>query len=148
MDYQNLSALTETPDLFQQETIIYAGFWERFLAALIDGLILIIPNYLLQYVIGDVSGSLLSILVNWIYYASMESGNSQATFGKKAMGLKVQSVTGEPLNFGQATGRFFGRYLSMIILFIGYLMMLWDDRKQTLHDKMAGAVVIKNKTTW
>ena len=75
--------------------------------------------------------------------ALQESGPNQATLGKKALGLKVTSLTGDRISFGQATGRFFGKYVSAIILFIGYLMMIWDDRKQTLHDKMAGTLVVK-----
>ena len=143
MEYQNYSSAPNT-DLFQQEVVQYAGFWERFFAALIDGTILIIPSYILQYIFGDIPGSLLSIVLNWIYYATMESGVSQATIGKKAMGLSVTDVDGSRISFGQATGRFFGRYLSTLILLIGYFMMLWDEKKQTLHDKMANTLVIKN----
>jgi uncharacterized RDD family membrane protein YckC len=148
MEYQNYSATSETTELFPQEVVTYGGFWERFFAALIDGIILVIPNYLLQAVFGELEGSVISIVIGWLYYASMESGANQATFGKKAMGLKVTDEGGSPISFGQATGRHFGRYISTLILFIGYLMMLWDDKKQTLHDKMAGTLVIKNKTSW
>jgi len=143
MEYQNYSSAPNT-DLFQQEVVQYAGFWERFFAALIDGIILIIPSYILQYIFGDIPGSLLSIVLNWIYYATMESGVSQATIGKKAMGLSVTDVDGSRISFAQATGRYFGRYLSILILWIGYFMMLWDEKKQTLHDKMANTLVIKN----
>jgi uncharacterized RDD family membrane protein YckC len=148
MDYQNYSATSETTELFPKEVVIYGGFWERFFAALIDGIILVIPNYLLQAIFGELEGSVIFIVVGWLYYASMESGANQATFGKKAMGLKVTDEGGSRISFGQATGRHFGRYISTLILLIGYLMMLWDDKKQTLHDKMAGTLVIKNKTSW
>jgi uncharacterized RDD family membrane protein YckC len=59
------------------------------------------------------------------------------------LGLKVTTTNGERISFGQATGRHFGKYISTIILFIGYLMMIWDDKKQTLHDKMANTLVVK-----
>jgi uncharacterized RDD family membrane protein YckC len=143
MDYQNYSAGNEAPDLFPQTVTVYGTFWERFGAALLDGIILAVPNFILQYMIGDTGGSLVSIFLGWLYFAILESGEGQATLGKKALGLKVTDLNGGRISFGQATGRFFGKYLSMLILFIGYLMMLWDDRKQTLHDKMAGTLVVK-----
>jgi uncharacterized RDD family membrane protein YckC len=78
----------------------------------------------------------------------MESGQKKATLGKQAMGLKVTDLSGGRINFGQASIRHFGKFISAIILFIGYLMMLWDSKKQTLHDKIAGTLVIKNKISW
>ena len=128
--------------LFPEIPVNYAGFWERFGAAFIDGLVLIIPNYFLMYALGPV-GNLLSIVMAWLYYAIQESSSSQSTLGKRAMGLKVATLDAERITFGQATGRFFGKYLSMLILFIGYLMMVWDDNKQTLHDKMASTIITK-----
>jgi uncharacterized RDD family membrane protein YckC len=141
---QNYSYANPQPEtlLFPDEPIVFAGFWERFAASLIDGLILIIPNLFLQYIAGS-TGILLTIVVAWLYAALQESGPSQATIGKKAMGIKVMTVDGNPLNFGQATGRHFGKLISSLILGIGYFMMLWDNNKQTLHDKMAGALVVK-----
>jgi uncharacterized RDD family membrane protein YckC len=53
-------------------------------------------------------------------------------------------MNGHRISFANASGRFFGKYVSAIILLIGYLMMLWDDKKQTLHDKMAGTLVVKS----
>lgn len=142
METMYSAAETTTTDLFLEEPVVHGTFWERFAAAIIDGLILIIPNYALQYAFGTV-GSVLSILLPWLYSAYMESGTNQATIGKKAMGLKVTTVDGHRLSFGQATARHFGKFISAIILLIGYFMMLWDEKKQTLHDKMAGALVVK-----
>jgi uncharacterized RDD family membrane protein YckC len=115
-----------------------------FFAALIDGIHTFYSQLPVQAIAGEPEGSLLSIVLGWIYFAGMESGSGQATVGKKAMGLKVTDSNGHRIGFGQATGRHFGRYISAIILCIGYLMMLWDDKKQTLHDKMAGTLVVKN----
>lgn len=128
--------------LFPDIPVNYAGFWERFGAAFIDGLVLIIPNYFLIYALGPM-GNVLSLVMAWLYFAIQESSNGQATLGKKAMGLKVATLDAERISFGQATGRHFGKYLSCLILLIGYLMMIWDENKQTLHDKMAGAIIIK-----
>jgi uncharacterized RDD family membrane protein YckC len=93
-------------------------------------------------------GLLVSALVSWLYHAGMQSAEGQATLGKKAMGLRVTDLDGNRISFGRATGRFFGQYISGLILGIGYLMMLWDDKKQTLHDQIANTLVIKNRTSW
>ena len=128
--------------LFPEIPVNYAGFWERFGAAFIDGLVLVIPNYFLIYTLGPV-GNLLTLVTAWLYFAIQESGSGQATLGKKAMGMKVATLDAERISFGQATGRHFGKYISGLILLIGYLMMVWDENKQTLHDKMAGTIIIK-----
>jgi len=83
------------------------------------------------------------ILVPWLYYAIFESAGTQATPGKLALGLRVVTEGGEPLGFGAATGRFFGKLVSGFTLYIGYLMVLFTERRQALHDKMAGALVVK-----
>ena len=141
-----------------QGPAVYGGFWERFAAAFLDGLIIGIPVAIIQYMLGEFGnteysgdlfrayfslGNLISIVASWLYAALMESSPGQATIGKKALGLKVTTTDGGRISFGQATGRHFGKWLSAILLLIGYLMMLWDDRKQTLHDKMAGTLVVK-----
>jgi len=67
------------------------------------------------------------------------------TLGKRALGMRVTTLDGDRISFARATGRHFAKYLSTIILLIGYLMMVWDSRKQTLHDKMAETLVVKDK---
>jgi uncharacterized RDD family membrane protein YckC len=143
MSYQNYSS-ESTTDLFVDEPLVYAGFWDRFGAAFIDGLILIVPNLIINYTIGSGAGDVLAIVMGWLYAALLESGPGQATLGKKALGLKVVGEDGQRISFGQATGRHFGKFISALILLIGYLMMLWDEKKQTLHDKMAGTYVVKS----
>jgi uncharacterized RDD family membrane protein YckC len=144
MDYQNYSSPPPSSDLFPQQIIVYGSFLERFAAALLDGFILIIPSYVLQYMMGEMPGFLVSTLVNWLYSAYLESSENQATLGKRALGLKVTNMNGQRISFANASGRFFGKYVSALILGIGYFMMLWDDKKQTLHDKMAGTLVVKS----
>ena len=144
MDYQqHTTGSSETTDLFPAEPLVYGSFGERFGAALLDGLILIIPNYLLTFLLGREWGFVSGLLMSWLYAAVQESGPNQATIGKKSVGLKVVNMEGQPVSFAQATGRHFGKYISSIILLIGYFMMLWDEKKQTLHDKMAGTLIIK-----
>ncbi|MCW3120549.1 MAG: hypothetical protein JWQ38_41 [Flavipsychrobacter sp.] len=123
---------------------VYAGFWQRFGASFLDALIILIPLKIINWCFftGIYSPMLFNLIAGWLYSALLESGPGMATLGKKALGLKVTDLRGGRISFGQATGRHFGKIISSIILLIGYLMMLWDDKKQTLHDKMAGTLVI------
>ena len=143
MSYQNYPSNEPTTDLFASEPIVYAGFWERFGAAFIDGIVLLIPNIFFSFALGPGIGDVLSLVTGWLYFALQESGNAQATVGKKAVGLKVVNSEGQKISFGQASGRHFGKIISTLILFVGYLMMLWDEKRQTLHDKMADTYVVK-----
>lgn len=80
-------------------------------------------------------------LVAWCYCAGMESSPLKATLGKKLLGLEVTDEEGNRVSFLKATGRHFGKILSGMILYIGYLAMLGNDKKQTWHDSMSGCVV-------
>jgi uncharacterized RDD family membrane protein YckC len=73
----------------------------------------------------------------------MESCPKQATLGKIACGFIVTDMQGRRISFAQATGRTFCMVFSALILFIGYLMCAWTDRKQCLHDMMAGCQMFK-----
>jgi uncharacterized RDD family membrane protein YckC len=79
----------------------------------------------------------------WLYYALMESSKNQATVGKLALGLKVTDEKGKRISFGRASGRFFAKILSSIILGIGFLMIAFTEKKQGLHDEIAGCLVVK-----
>jgi uncharacterized RDD family membrane protein YckC len=87
--------------------------------------------------------SIASFLVYWLYFAGFESSNLQATPGKSVMGIIVTDVDGDQASFGLATGRALGKYLSSLILYIGYLMIAFTKKKQGLHDKIAGTLVIR-----
>ena len=87
---------------------------------------------------------MINIVASWLYSSLQESGPNMATIGKKAMNIKVTDMDGGRISFGQATGRHFGKIISGIILLIGYFMMLWDEKSQTLHDKMAGTLVVES----
>ena len=150
--------------------VVYAGFWLRFVASLIDGIIL----WLLQMIItvpllGIIGISALKadsfsneenlaaalaiigvgmitymvlIIMGWLYFALMESYKG-ATVGKMAMGLKVTDMEGNQINFLRATGRYFGKIVSSMILMIGYIMAGFTEKKQALHDIMANCLVVK-----
>jgi uncharacterized RDD family membrane protein YckC len=85
-----------------------------------------------------------SLLVKWLYFALQESSSAQATVGKRVLGLKVINLEGNRIGFGQASGRFFGKILSGMILCVGYMMAGFTERKQALHDMVAGTLVVRN----
>jgi uncharacterized RDD family membrane protein YckC/Tfp pilus assembly major pilin PilA len=109
-------------------------------AFLIDSLVLFIPTMLVIWI--PFLGVLMFWIGRWLYFALMESGEQQATLGKRAMGIKVTDEYGRRVSFGQATGRYFGGFLSSLILDIGYMLAGWTERKQALHDLMAGTFVV------
>ena len=87
---------------------------------------------------------LLILVMQWLYSASMESSERQATFGKVAMSLQVVSLEGRRLTFGHASGRFFSKIVSGFIpLGIGFIMAGFTEKKQALHDMIAGTLVLR-----
>ena len=138
-------------------SLLYAGFWLRVAASLIDGLLISAVTLPFFFVIGVFSVlsrrnadfesnfglSMFTILIQWLYYALMESSSKQATLGKMAIGLKVTDLNGNRISFGRATGRYFGRILSGLILNIGFFMIAFTEKKQGLHDMIAGTLVVK-----
>jgi uncharacterized RDD family membrane protein YckC len=148
-------------------SIAYAGFWLRFVAWIIDMVLLDIV--LGMFVMGPILGSsltsiqpgnlfdlirvlgpkllevqLITLAVMWLYYALMESSSWQATLGKKALGLEVTDLSGRRLTFGRATGRFFGKIVSFpFTLGVGYIMAGFTGHKQALHDMMASCLVLR-----
>jgi uncharacterized RDD family membrane protein YckC len=127
-----------------QDTVC-AGFIERLIAVIIDGLILLIPNIIFSQVIGGVIGSLLSLALSagYVIYFWSSSG---ATPGKALMGLKVVSADGGTiLTPGNAALRWVGTIISAIPIFLGYLWVIWDPKHEAWHDKIAKTKVIKVK---
>ena len=120
--------------------MIYAGFWRRYVAAMIDALIMAIPMVALDSVVPFAGTFLFSVL----YYPIFEASPLKATIGKVIMGLSVVNATGGQITFKQSFIRYFMKYVSAIILFIGYFMNLFTEKKQTLHDMVAQVYVIKS----
>ena len=126
-------------------TLRYAGFWKRFFAAFIDGIIIGIPTYIITYLLSGmpILANLIGIVIAVGYFVYFESGEKMGGIGKQALGLKViDEATQGRITPVKALGRYFGRLLSAVILMIGYFMMLFNDKNQTLHDKLAGTVVV------
>jgi uncharacterized RDD family membrane protein YckC len=134
----------------------YAGFWKRFAALLIDMLVLVPLTAIFGGILGflyglsmagtvegaQFIGQITGVLVPWIYHAAFESSDKQATPGKMVLGIKVVDMEGSRISFGRATGRHFAKIISSIILMIGYLMAAFTQKKQALHDIMAGCLVV------
>jgi len=123
----------------------YGGFWIRFGAAIIDSIIIAIPSAILALPFGDnwQGGYYLFYLVlGWIYYAYLESSPEQSTFGKRALGLVVTDVYGNRLDFTRASIRYVGRIVSTVILYLGFVLIAFSDKKQGLHDMIAGTLVV------
>ncbi|MBI2040174.1 RDD family protein [Candidatus Microgenomates bacterium] len=117
----------------------YAGFWRRFAGAFIDGLIVgVIPGMLLK----DGTGNILSFLLGLAYSIWMLSTYS-ATVGMMILKIKILKENGGKVTYQDAILRYFASILSAIALFLGYLWMIWDPKKQTWHDKLAKTVVVK-----
>ena len=141
----------------QQIAARYAGFWWRFLAHIVDGIILNIVSQpivmifnlnaqtaTLEQMLASLGSVMaVSFIISWLYYAIMESSSWQGTLGKKVCGLAVTDEAGQRISFGRATGRYLASILSGVILGIGYLMVAFTERKQGLHDMMAGTLVWK-----
>ena len=133
----------------------YVGFWRRFFAILIDYVLLMavlgITAGVISQVMAPAADQMLAerravgliIIVWWLYYALFESSRWQATPGKMVVGARITDLAGRRISFLQATGRTFGKILSAIILWIGFIMVAFNLRKQGLHDVMAGTLVTK-----
>ncbi len=157
------------PPAYQQPVVRYAGFWKRFAAHLIDKLIIsvvamiiLIPfiammgmttfmsrrhdiesvGLFVSVFILYLGAILLIIVAEWLYFAIMESRRG-ATIGKMALGIVVTDLTGQKISFGRASGRYFSKILSGLILYVGYMMAGWTQQKQALHDIVAGTLVLE-----
>jgi len=121
----------------------YAGFWRRLVAYIIDAIILGAVSGILIAIMGDPqTASWLISPIGIIYIIGFWTWRGQ-TPGKMAMGVKIIKTDGSPIGIGRAILRYVGYLVSTIIIFIGYLMIAWDSKKQGLHDKIAGTYVVK-----
>jgi uncharacterized RDD family membrane protein YckC len=122
----------------------YGGFWIRVVAWTIDLVIVSIAAGILGVLTGVVFTGVIWVLLRWLYDAGMMASTHRATLGKLAVGLKVTDYAGRRLGFARATGRHFARYLSLVLLGIGFLMVALTDKKRGLHDMLAGTLVLKS----
>nr|WP_233901761.1 MULTISPECIES: RDD family protein [Paenibacillus] len=156
------------------DNVLYAGFWKRTLAYIIDSLILGFVFMIIGLIWGVIQlfgdwapspaeSSMLTdgpsaiftmrllgqTLLNWgaiwLYYALMESSKCKATVGKLALGIVVVDEFNHKLSFGRASARYWSKLISVIILFIGFIMAAFTARKQALHDLIARTYVVDKR---
>jgi len=147
----------------------YAGFWLRFVAKLIDYVVMRIVTLPLEFLpIGMMSSlpkdpstwvnvltpdALLSAVmpmffitvVLWVLYIGFFLGRFGATPGKLALGLKVVREDGSAIEYGRAFGRALAEILSLVMCFIGYIISAFDAQKRALHDHIASTRVIRTR---
>jgi uncharacterized RDD family membrane protein YckC len=135
----------------------YAGFWIRFVAKFVDGVIVGVPGYALQFgastfVQDDPETAMIAFFVGWLIsfilqlaYSVWLTGKYGATVGKMACGLRVVTPSGQKIGYGVACGRFFAEILSGLILYIGYIMAAFDEEKRSLHDRICNTRVIRRR---
>ncbi|MDD3287535.1 MAG: RDD family protein [Alphaproteobacteria bacterium] len=147
----------------------YAGFWMRFFAITLDNMILFfivgticlffgIVSGIGQVVVWPIaagitewsaeysSGSSMAFkmtLISWLYFSLMESSRWQATFGKRLFGIYVTTEEGGRISFKRATARYFSKYISAFIFFVGFIMAAFTAKRQALHDIIAETLVLR-----
>lgn len=144
--------------------IDYAEYLPRVGAALLDGLFLVlfqcIPGGFIGFVFMVAAGNnpdaqsaalaaanlcsgLLGMVISFLYYVLFETSQKQGTWGKQIVGIKVTDMNGDRLTAGRAIGRWFAKFLTGCTFGVGLLMPLFTDKKQTLHDMIAGCLALK-----
>ena len=136
----------------------YAGFWVRFGALLIDGIIMWIVNMVIGVPLGLVGATSLEqpavmvvtqlfiVLLQFIIPAVYDTwfvGKYAATPGKMACKIKVVTADAGQVSYARALGRHFAKWISGITLGIGYLMAAFDEQKRSLHDRICDTRVIR-----
>jgi uncharacterized RDD family membrane protein YckC len=143
----------------------YAGFWLRLAAYVLDSLLLGLTAGVAVFMPlmsrGAISADnpwevytgttpqffalrLLILMIQWVYFALLESSPWQASLGKRMLGLKVTDLEGRRISFGRASARYFCTLLSGFILMAGFIMIAFTQKKQALHDILTGCLVIKS----
>ena len=121
-----------------------SGFWRRFAAALIDGIVLGVVSGILSAVMNKAGGEGLGFVISLGYYTYFH-GKTGQTPGDAVMSIRVVDLrngSGAPIGYGRALGRALMSIVSGVVLLLGYLWMIWDSEKQTWHDKVVGSVVV------
>jgi uncharacterized RDD family membrane protein YckC len=151
-------------DLAETEiTVVYAGFWLRLAATLVDMIVIYMPFGFAFFLImiGTkfvnarkgydpaimflLAAPAVFIAGTWLYFAVMESSAWQATLGKKLLGLYVTDLNRQRLTLARATGRTLAKYLSVMTAGVGYLLCGVTERKQALHDVVAKCLVLRRR---
>jgi len=147
----------------------YGGFWIRFVAVIIDSLVVSVITTPINFAImiplglrgssmdrGEFNPSDMALMagsiallacasvgIHALYEALLTSSRRQATVGKMALRLRVTDLHGNRISFARALGRYFAKLISSMTLMIGYIMAGFTERHQALHDMIAGTLVQK-----
>lgn len=156
-------------------SVIYAGFWLRFVAYLVDKVLMSVGLCVIFIPLAIMTGAMahfealansrrgqpdpaavmaflslvltfagIALLATWLYFSYFESSDWQATPGKRVMSIYVTDMNCQRLSFLHATGRFFAKLITGLIpLGIGYIMAGFTERRQAVHDMIAGTLVVR-----
>lgn len=144
-----------------------AGFWSRVGAGIVDTILLsaaaIVYIYVMVFVVVNVVVAatgrasvdevpvplillvvvILALIFIWLYSAVLESSAWRATLGKRLAGLEVVDLQGSPISFSRASARHAAKMLTILTVGLGFLTVALTDKRQALHDMMAGTVVVR-----
>ena len=126
-------------------------FARRFCAYVIDMTIVMLFVNFLDWILIQLAiipaalRGLMYYAFTLVYFAMQESGDEQATIGKRIMNLVVCDMNGEPISFLRALGRNFARIINMAILSLGYVTILFTKKQQGVHDMIARTLVVDGK---
>ena len=142
----------------------YAGFWRRLGAFILDTILLSLVTFVVGWSILSLAGytidqeylfesdisaldiiNIIGLFIGFLYFPILEGSRMQATLGKRAFNLKVTNLSGERITVGKAIGRYISKIVSGMTLFIGFLMVVWTDKKQGLHDMLTETLVIVDR---
>ena len=146
----------------------YAGFWRRFLASLLDFIIIGILLFICRIALDAIGldrlrepiigadrldsswwtvmifgESMLSLAMGMLYFGYFESSSRQASLGKRALGIIVTDLDRQRISPARAVGRHLATLLSSAIFYIGYLIQPFTRKRQALHDVIASTLVLK-----
>jgi uncharacterized RDD family membrane protein YckC len=122
--------------------VTYAGFWRRFAAAFIDGLVIGVVDGVLSVVFNRNAGYVFSFILAGAYFTYFHGSRGQ-TPGDSALSIRVvPEEGGATIGYSRAAIRWIVSYVSGIVFLLGYLWMLWDAHNQTWHDKAARSFVV------
>lgn len=143
---------------------LYGGYWRRVAAAFLDLVVVMLaftviimfldlivarlaPTLVFLIIdFGDVVFAIAAVVFVVLYFGYstyLNSSSWQATPGKLAMGVKVTDLEGKRISFLRSVGRFFAMFFSNVTLGIGYVIAAFTDKRQTLHDIVAGTLVVR-----
>lgn len=151
--------------------VVYVGFWARVVASLIDGAVAFaLPVFVLARlgvpgaVFGMVNGTnadgstgqtftvrvggwsaLVALAILVVYFGVLKSSRYQASVGKLVIGARVTDLDGNRISLGRAVGRYLAKFISAVLLFAGFVMVAFTERKQGLHNKIASTTVRRSR---